>query len=181
MIAITQKRMGIKVRLFALFITLSSALVLPQVCHLLGDAAGVGSTLGEMLLPMHLPILLAGYLAGPFVGGVAGAVAPLLSFALTGMPKVALLPFMVIELCVYGVVAGVLAKSKLPVLLQVIIAQVAGRAIRALVIAVAIYGFSYTAIPVSIIWNSIRIGLIGVLLQCLLIPLVVYRVKHASR
>ena len=181
MIAITQKQKKIALRTFATLAALAAAVALPQLCHLLGGAAGVGSALGEMLLPMHLPILLAGFFGGPVVGSIAGALAPVLSFAMTGMPKTALLPFMVIELCSYGLAAGLLSKTKLPVIAQVLIAQIAGRALRAIAIVIAVYGFSYAALPVSIIWSSIRVGLVGILLQCLLIPLAVYRVKHASR
>ena len=38
----------------------------------------------------------------------------LLSFALTGMPSAALLPFMMIELTVYGLVCGLLKNKKCP-------------------------------------------------------------------
>ena len=181
MIIVAQKKKTLGARLVVVLVTLVAAVLLPQVCHLLGRAAGVGSALGEMLLPMHLPILLAGALAGPFVGGVAGVLAPLVSFALTGMPGVALLPFMVIELGVYGLCAGALSRTKLPTVAQLVAAQFAGRALRAIAILIAVYGFSYTALPVAIIWNSVRVGLIGIALQWLLVPLIVYRTKHVSR
>ncbi len=181
MITVAQKKKTIGARLLVVLVTLVAAVLLPQICHLLGRASGVGSALGEMLLPMHLPILLAGALAGPFVGGVAGVMAPLVSFVLTGMPGAALLPFMVIELGVYGLCAGALSRTKLPTVAQLVAAQFAGRVMRALAIVVAVYGFSYTAVPVAIIWNSVRVGLIGIALQWMMIPLIVYRVKHASR
>ena len=43
-------------------IAVAVAVVLPQLCHLLGGQLGVGTSLGEMLLPMHLPVMLAGLL-----------------------------------------------------------------------------------------------------------------------
>ena len=178
MILAKEKRLSVRVRLLATFAAVTAAVLLPQLCHLLGRAAGVGSALGEMLLPMHLPILLVGLLAGPLVGGVAGAVAPLLSFALTGMPAMAILPFMVMELFAYGLVSGVLVRVKMPTVCRVLIAQIAGRALRAVAILVAVYAFSYKAIPVAIIWNSVKVGLIGMLLQLILIPLVLYRVER---
>lgn len=180
MITAIQKKKTLGARLGIVLITLVAAVLLPQLCHLLGRAAGVGSALGEMLLPMHLPILLAASLAGPLVGGVAGVVAPLVSFALTGMPAVALLPFMVMELGVYGLCAGALSGTRLPSVAQLLVAQVAGRAVRAIAILLAVYAFSYTAVPVSIIWSSVRVGLIGIALQWLIVPLAVYRVKHAQ-
>ena len=140
----------------------------------------LGLTTVRMLYPLitHLPILLVGLLAGPLVGGVAGAVAPLLSFALTGMPALALLPFMVMELFAYGLVSGLMARVKMPTVCRVIVAQIAGRALRAVALLVAVFGFSYTAVPVAIIWNSLKVGLLGMLLQLVLIPLVLYRVER---
>ena len=181
MITTIQKRKTVGARLLAVLVTLVAAVLLPQICHLLGRAAGVGSTLGELLLPMHLPILLAGALAGPFVGGVAGVMAPLVSFALTGMPAATLLPFMVIELGVYGLCAGALSGTRLPSVVQLLVAQLAGRALRAVAILLAVYAFSYTAVPVAIIWNSVRVGLIGIALQWLIVPLAVHRVKNGLR
>ena len=178
MILAKEKRLSVRVRLLATMVAVAAAVLLPQFCHLLGRAAGVGSALGEMLLPMHLPILLVGLLAGPLVGGVAGAVAPLLSFALTGMPALALLPFMVMELFAYGLVSGFMARVKMPTVCRVIVAQIAGRALRAVALLVAVFGFSYTAVPVAIIWNSLKVGLLGMLLQLVLIPLVLYRVER---
>ena len=42
----------------------------------------------------------------------------LASFLLSGMPMLAVLPFMMIELCAYGLVAGLLREIKLPSLVR---------------------------------------------------------------
>ena len=148
-----------------------AAVVLPQIFHLLGAMSGLGTALGETFLPMHLPILLVGLLAGPYAGAVAGVLSPFASFALTGMPTSALLPFMMIELCVYGLCAGLLCRSKMPTFGKVLLAQVAGRAVRAVAILCATYLFSSTAVPVAVIWESITVGAVGILLQWALLPL----------
>ena len=96
--SVANKKMSVKSQTFGALAALVSAVTLPQMIHALGAAAGLGTSLGEMLLPMHLPIILAGLLAGPFAVGTAGFLSPLISFALTGMPTIAMLPFMVIEL-----------------------------------------------------------------------------------
>jgi niacin transporter len=80
---------------------LAIGIVLPQVFHLTG-----GPTSGATFLPMHIPVLIAGLLLGPAYGLIIGVVTPFLSFLITGMPVVARLPFMVVELTVYGLVAG---------------------------------------------------------------------------
>ena len=148
----------------------SVAVILPQICHLLGGQLGLGSTLGEMLLPMHLPVMLAGMLWGPWAGLFCGLVSPIASFALTGMPGVALLPFMTVELAVYGLSAGLLRRTNLPSLVQVVITQVAGRVARAAVLAVAIYGFGFARLPISIVWTSITVGLVGIAIQWAVLP-----------
>lgn len=149
----------------------SVAVILPQICHLLGGQLGYGSRLGEMLLPMHLPVMMAGMLWGPWAGLFCGLVSPVASFALTGMPGAALLPFMTVELAVYGLSAGLLSKTNLPTLLQVALTQVAGRVARAAVLAAAIYGFGFDRLPISIVWTSITTGVAGIVIQWAVLPL----------
>lgn len=150
----------------------SVAVILPQICHLLGGQLGYGSRLGEMLLPMHLPVMLAGMLWSPWVGVSCGLISPIVSFALTGMPGAALLPFMTVELAVYGLSAGLLSKTNLPTLLQVALTQLAGRVARAAVLAAAIYGFGFDRLPISIVWTSITAGVAGIVIQWAVLPLV---------
>ena len=159
-------------------IMVSVAVILPQICHLLGGQLGLGSQLGEMLLPMHLPVMLAGMLWGPWAGLACGLLSPIVSFALTGMPGVALLPFMTAELTVYGLSAGLLSKTNLPTLLQVALTQVAGRVARAAVLAVAIYGFGFDRLPISIVWTSITAGVAGIVIQWAVLPLAAREVKE---
>ena len=88
------KKISIKTQAVGTVIALISAVALPQIIHVIGAVSGMGTSLGEALLPMHLPIILAGLLGGSYVAGIAGLLSPLLSFALTGMPTSAMLPFM---------------------------------------------------------------------------------------
>lgn len=173
-------RLSLKAQTLATVIAVAAAVALPQLFHVLGMVSGTGSALGEALLPMHLPVLLVGLLAGPYAGAIAGALSPLASFALTGMPKAAMLPFMVIELCVYGLCTGLLRGKNMHAFFKVLIAQLAGRAARAGAILIANYIMGSTAVPVSVIWTSIVTGLFGLLLQWALLPLIVYRVEHAA-
>ena len=155
----------------------AACVALPQVFHLLGRWTGVGSALGEMLLPMHLPVMVAALLAGPVAGVTVGALSPLISFSLTAMPGSALLPFMMVELAVYGLCAGLLRNHKMPTVCKVLIAQVVGRAVRALVLVAAVQ-MELTRLPVSLIWTSIFTGAVGILLQLLLIPVVMRMVRR---
>lgn len=127
---------------------------------------------------MHLPIILVGLLAGPYAGAISGLLGPLMSFALSGMPGAVMLPFMMIELCVYGLSAGLLRNVKIPTIGKVLAVQVAGRAIRAAAILIAVYAFGNDSIKVAAIWNSISAGIFGLVLQWTLLPLIIYRVEN---
>lgn len=99
-------RLSVKVQTLATIAAIVGAVAVPQIFHVLGAVLGLGTGLGESFLPMHLPILLVGLLAGSYAGAAAGMFGPLVSFAFSGMPGIAMLPFMMLELCVYGLAAG---------------------------------------------------------------------------
>lgn len=155
----------------ATLLAIVAAVVLPQLFHVIGAVSGQGTMLGVAFLPMHLPIIFVGLIAGPAVGAIAGAAAPLVSFLLSGMPMLAMLPLMMVELCAYGLVAGLLRGIKLPSLAKVVIAQLAGRVV--LTAATAIAFGSSKAIAAT--WTSdLAAGLPGLALQWALIPLAAY-------
>ena len=177
----TKPKVSVKVQTLATVGALAAAVALPQVFHAVGAVSGLGTALGETFLPMHLPILLVGLTACPAAGAISGVLAPLVSFALSGMPTAAMLPFMMIELLCYGLFAGLMRTARIPSLGKVVLAQVGGRAVRAAAILIAFYGLGSTAIPVAIIWRSIATGLPGLLLQWALLPLLLYWIENRSR
>ncbi|MHB8107101.1 MAG: ECF transporter S component [Candidatus Cryosericum sp.] len=150
---------------------LALGLLLPLVFHSLFGAAG-----GQMFLPLHYAVLLGGLLMGPVAGAFLGIVTPLLSTLLTGMPPVAILPPMVIELVIYGLVAGLAHRHwKLAPLWSLLLAMAGGRI--ALGLAVALLGPSIglTAEPATYVWTSIVSGLPGIAVQVVVIPLLLVR------
>ena len=174
-------RLSVKAQTLATISAIVGAVAVPQIFHLLGAVSGLGTALGETFLPMHLPILLVGLLAGPYAGAIAGLLGPLASFALSGMPGIAMLPFMMIELCIYGLAAGLLRNVKMPTIGKVVAAQVAGRVVRAAAILLAVYAFGSENIGVAVIWPSIGAGIFGLVLQWVLLPLIVYRVENLKK
>ena len=58
--ALKQARCTVKGKVLLTVGAIAGAVALPQVVHLIGAAAGVGTALGELLLPMHFFVLLAG-------------------------------------------------------------------------------------------------------------------------
>lgn len=178
--SITKVNWSVKAQSVATIVAIVSAVALPQIVHLIGKATGMGTAFGELLLPMHLPILLVGLLAGPFAGALAGLLGPMCSFALSGMPGAAVLPFMMIELCSYGLVAGLLRKYNVPTILKIFVAQLAGRVCRAVALLVAFYLLGTTEIPVISVWNGTVNGVTGIAIQLILLPLIVMAVEKMS-
>lgn len=156
-----------------------AAVALPQIFHLIGIASGIGNVPGTVWLPMHLPVIFVGLLLGWRAGLMTGLAAPLISFALTGMPPAVLLPFMVIELAAYGAIGGLLRDAKLPTLLKVLIVQFAGRAIRAVAIVAGVNLFG-SKIKIETIWTSVATGLPGLILQWTLVPLLIFYVQQRA-
>lgn len=158
-----------------------AAVVLPQIFHAMGAVLGLGSALGETFLPMHLPVMIVGLLAGPVVGIITGVLSPLVSSALSGMPAAGMLPFIMIELAGYGLAAGVLSNKKMPVFGRLLLVQLAGRALKAAAILVAVYGLGSQTANIAGIWNSLVTGLPGILLQWCLIPLLIFRIESVKK
>ncbi|MEA5058690.1 MAG: ECF transporter S component [Clostridia bacterium] len=88
-------------RLSTAALCLAMAVLLPQFFHAIPN-------FGSIFLPMHLPVLLCGFICGWKYGLLCGMFAPVLSFLLAGMPGAMILPGMVCELAVYGLVTGLL-------------------------------------------------------------------------
>lgn len=154
---------------------LALALVLPFL-------TGQLQQLGNMLCPMHLPVLLCGFFCGPIYAGVIGAAAPILRFALFGMPP--LMPIgaaMCFELAAYGLVSGtlyrVLPKKQWSIYVSLLSAMLAGRVVWGAV-RWAMYGlgkaeFGFSAFLAGAFTNAVP----GIVLQIVLIPVLVMALK----
>lgn len=150
------------------------AVVLPQLVHLAFGQAG-----GVQWLPMYLPVLLAGCLLGMYWGSAVGVLSPLVSFLLTSawgeaMPAVGRLPFMMAELAVFAAVSGAFAKkissNAWMAFPAVLLAQVAGRSTFLLLVVIFRQFVSFTP---ELIWSQIRAGLLGMVLQAVVVPFLV--------
>lgn len=148
-------------------------ILLPQVFHLIG-----GSALGSVLLPMHLPVLLGGLLLGPVFGGLVGLITPAISCLLTSMPQPAALPFMMVELAVYGAAAGLLYRRlHLPWWASLLLAQLSGRVIKALVLWVLGQLFSLPVPAALTVFTAVGTGIPGLILQWILVPLLLLALR----
>lgn len=169
-----------------LFIALG--LLVPQVFHMLG-----GNTAGGIFLPMHLPVLISGLLLGPAYGTAVGVLSPLLSALLTGMPPLTRLPFMVLELLVYGLVSGLCAKRLFVGLAagrkhgpwlrdyaSLLAAQTAGRLAYAISLLITGNLLHLAQGGAALAWTSTLTGLPGIILQWLLVPPLVRAIEKGA-
>ena len=160
-------------------ITVVCAVVLPQIFHAAGVIFGIGGALGQMFLPMYIPVLIFGFYRGPVSGAVAGLLAPLASFAVTGMPAAAMLPFITIELIATGLLAGAFAASKLPAVLRVLAVQVGAKIVRLAAFAISLYAAN-GALSASALFAGILTSVPGVILQLVIVTfLIVKKEKNA--
>ncbi len=92
-----------------------------------------------------------------------------------------MLPFMIIELGVYGLVSGLLSKTKLNGFVKLLITQVAGRAARTLAVIAAIYLFGNAELTLAAIPQFIVTGLFGIMIQWAVIPLLSERLERVKK
>lgn len=106
--------------------------LLPMAFHVIPNG-------GSVFLPMHIPVLICGLFCGAPYGLACGIITPFLSSMTTGMPPAMILPQMMIELAVYGLVTGLCEKhinfkNEMPKLyISLIIAMLAGRIVNGLI------------------------------------------------
>jgi len=106
-------------------------IVVPMAFHAIPNA-------GSIFAPMHLPVYICGFVCGWQYGLVCGLAGPLLSSLLTGMPPAAILPAMMVELAVYGLVSAIMLKvvntKKIAadLYISLIVAMLSGRVIAAI-------------------------------------------------
>lgn len=159
----------------ALFTALG--LLFPQIFHIFGTAAG------SSFLPMHIPVLIAGLCVGPVCGLISGVLSPFFSSIITMMPPPFKMPFMCIELAVYGLSAGLYKKlfakfvknDFVYTYIALICAQITGRVANILCtfIAVNLLGVTNPAIGVKLAIASIPSGVPGIVIQLIFIPAIV--------
>lgn len=150
------------------------AVLLPQLVHIAAGAQG-----GAQWLPMYLPVLLGGCLLGWRWGLGIGVLSPLISFAVTSlfgnaMPAAVRLPYMVAELAVFAAVSGLfsekIAGNGWMAFPAVLLAAVSGRAMFLLLAAVF---QSVSPLSAATAWAQIQTGLVGLVLQAVLVPSIV--------
>jgi len=145
-----------------------AAVVLPEIFHLAGTAAGVGPDFAQAWLPMFLPVIVVGLLAGSTVGAVVGVASPLIAFALTGMPAGLMLPLVMVELIAAGVVAGLVARRSTRSIGSVAggtVAVVAAAPVALLLGWLAVGLLAGNGAAFSAWWTQVTVGAPGLVVQ----------------
>lgn len=154
---------------------LALGVLFPFLFHLLPAGSG------EIFLPMHIPVILAGLILGPSLGAAVGILTPLLNTLIGGMPPPARLPFMMVELGVYALVAGLCyRKIRLPLPAALLLTQFFGRLAYAFSLFVAGTLLSLPgAAPIAAVTAAVK-GWPGILVQWLFIPLLMLALKKGG-
>lgn len=181
---LTRKNVSVKLKITVKMLVstgiIALAIGLPQLVHAVAGAQG-----GAQWLPMYLPVLLGGCLLGWQWGLGIGIVSPLLSFGITSlagnaMPVAVKLPYMVAELAVFGAVSGVfskrIAENSWMAFPAVLSAAVGGRT---LFMTVAAVFQSVSPLSAAAVWSQIQTGLVGLVLQATLVPIIVMILSFA--
>ena len=162
-------------RLVTTAICSALCVVLPIAFHAIPNA-------GTVMLPMHIPVLLCGLVCGWPYGLVCGLLGPFLS-SFTGMPPMAVLPGMMVECGVFGMVSGFgmkyirTGKPVADLYISMLCAMVLGRVVagfaKALIFAPGTPAFAWVT-------TSLVMGIPGIVLQLVLMPLLIAALTRAK-
>ena len=152
-------------KLVSCALCIALGVLLPMAFHVIPNA-------GSIFLPMHIPVLVCGLFCGWPYG-----LTPFISSVTTGMPPAMILPQMMVELAVYGLVTGLCA-SYIPVknemtklYMSLIIAMLAGRIVNGLVNTCILSTQGYT---LSVFMSASFITCLpGIVIQLIVIPVLV--------
>lgn len=126
---------------------------------------------GPKFLPMHFFVMISGFLFGWRTGLFVGVLSPLMSYSISHMPPLAILPETILELAFYGFIIGVLRERKFNIWISLFFAMILGRLARLLF--VFILGFQTNPIEYFLVsWP-------GVVLQIIFIPFIIYLLQKS--
>jgi len=136
---------------------------------------------GNMFLPMHIPVLLCGLVCGWPYGLICGLAGPFLS-SLTGMPPPAVLPSMMVECSVYGLITGLMMRfvrtrsAAADLYISMLTAMVAGRTLAGFAKALI---FTPGTAPFAWVSTSLVTGIPGICIQMIVMPAVIFALTRA--
>lgn len=147
---------------------------LPRIFHVLA-----GTSAGATFLPMHIAVLIAALTFGITSSTIVAGSSIVFSYLLTGMPTLARLPYMLIELVIYAILLSVCNK-KFNAYVSLIATIILGRVLYAGVLAIAINVLGLPTYGISVI-ESIKVGLPGIIIQLAFVPFIAKMIKKGAK
>ncbi len=154
----------------AVAVTVICAMALPQLFHAFGVLTGLGDKVGQMFLPMYLPVLILAFKTNAITGVLAGILSPVISFSISGMPTAAMLPFIVVELACFGLLAGLLSQKKMNIYAKIFIVQLSSKLVRIAATFILGYFFTTATITATAVLHTVVLALPGYIIQLLIVP-----------
>ncbi len=140
-------------------------IAIPRIFHVIA-----GSTAGAIFLPMHIAVLIAALTFGITSSTIVAGSSIVCSYLLTGMPTLARLPYMLMELIIYAILLGIFNK-KFNSYISLIATIILGRVLYAGVLFVAINALRLPTYGISVI-ESIKVGIPGIIIQLACVPII---------
>lgn len=149
-------------------------IAIPRIFHIL-----VGSSAGVTFLPMHWMVLISAIVFGMTSSCIVAGSSVIFSYLLTGMPALARMPYMLIELIIYGILLGLFNK-KFNSYISLIATMILGRILYAGVLFASVNIFGLNGYGISVM-QSIKSGIPGIILQLALVPVLAMIVKKGIK
>lgn len=149
-------------------------IAIPRIFHLL-----IGSSAGVTFLPMHLMVLISALTFGMLSASIVAGSSVVFSYLLTGMPAIQRMPYMFIELVIYGLLLGLLNK-KYNAYISLIATLIIGRVLYAGVLYIAVNLLGFNGYGISVI-QSVISGMPGIIMQLILVPFLAMLTKKGIK
>ena len=149
-------------------------IIIPRVFHLI-----IGSSAGITFLPMHLMVLVAALTFGMTSASIVAGSSVIFSHLLTGMPAIERMPYMLIELLIYGVLLGLFNK-RFNSYISLIATMIIGRVVYAGVLFTAVNLLGLSGYGISVM-QSVLTGIPGLIIQLLFVPLLAITCKKGLK
>lgn len=157
-------------------VLIALGIILPTIFHSTGIS-------GQIFLPMHIPVLIAGLLLGGWLGMLIGIALPIINHFITGMPPVPILYTMIVELAIYGLVAGILYKKvRMTLFPSLIFSMLAGRIGSGLMLFITTYALTGQVADLNLfIQGTFITALPGIIIQIIIIPIIIRQYERSQK
>lgn len=156
------------------FLLSGIGVALPRIFHILA-----GESAGATFLPMHIAVLIAAITFGTISSTIVAGSSVIFSYLLTGMPSIARLPYMLIELVIYAVILSLFNK-KFNSYISLILTIILGRVLYAGILFASVNMLGLSSYGISVI-ESVKMGIPGIIVQLICVPFIASSLKKGIK